>query len=744
MPVREGSTTGCGGLRTASLRTGGSGFASSRTHNNMRPARTSPILIAALIGACGQAPEKAEHTMEPTTTDALLQPSTLPFHAPAFNTFKDADFRPAILEGMKRHLAEIDAIANSTDTPTFENTIVALEKSGQELNRASAIFYNLTGSATNDSLQAVKAELAPKLAAHADAITLNGRLFARIKAVHDQGAGASMDPVDARLLERYYTRFVRAGALLDEAGKEQMKKLNEEEADLTTKFEDNILKERSASAILVDDVKQLDGMSPEGIEAAAAAAKAKGQEGKWLIDLRNTTTQPALAELKDRALRERIMQASLARNSRGNEFDNRKIIARLAQLRAQKAKLLGFPSWAHYVMDDQMAKSPDRALKLMADMAPAAAANAGKEAAKLQAIVDKQGGGFKVAAWDWDLYAEQVRKAEYDLDEAALKPYLEFETVLQNGVFFAANKLFGLSFKERRDLPVYHPDVRVFDIIDTNGTVIGLFYGDYYARDNKNGGAWMSSFIDQSTLLGQQPVITQNCNYVKPAAGQPCLLSWDDVTTLFHEFGHALHGMLSAQKYPKFAGTATATDFVEFPSQVNENWALVPEVFNNYAKHWKTGEVMPAALADKLRKASRFNQGYATTEYLAAALLDLEWHSLGANAPLVTDVEAFEQAALRKYGLDVAQVPPRYRSAYFSHAWTGYAANYYAYLWSEVMDADCFAWFNANGGMTRANGDRFRRTVLSMGGSKPEAELYRDLTGRDPSVEPLLVKRGLK
>lgn len=707
--------------------------------------RTSFHLLGGLLlaTACSQAPETTT-TMDPLADNPLLQPSTLPFKAPAFDKITDAHFRPAILEGMKRHLAEIDAIANSPEAPTFENTIVAMEKSGQDLNRASSVFYNLTGSATNDSLQSIKADLAPKLAAHQDAITLNDKLFDRIKAVYDQRAAMAMEPVDARLLERYYTRFVRAGALLDAAGKEQLKKMNEEEANLTTRFEDNILKERTASAIVVEDVKQLDGMSTEAIDAAAAAAKAKGQEGKWLIDLRNTTTQPALADLKDRSLRERIMKASLARNSRGNEFDNKPIIARLAQLRAQKAKLLGFPTWAHYVMDDQMAKSPDQAMKLLSGMAPAAAANARKEAAKLQAIVDKQGGGFQVEAWDWDLYAEQVRKAEYDLDESAVKPYLEFETVLQNGVFFAANKLFGLSFKERKDMPVYHPDVRVFDIIDTNGTVIGLFYGDYYARDNKNGGAWMSSFVDQSTLLEQQPVITQNCNYVKPAAGQPCLLSWDDVTTLFHEFGHALHGMLSAQKYPKFAGTNTSTDFVEFPSQVNENWALVPEVLNNYAKHWKTGDVMPKELSDKLRKASRFNQGYATTEYLAAALLDLEWHSLPADAPLVTDVDAFEKAALQKYGLDVAQVPPRYRSCYFSHAWTGYAANYYAYLWSEVMDADAYAWFNANGGMTRANGDKFRAAVLSQGGSKPEAELYRDLTGRDPSVEPLLVKRGLK
>jgi len=712
----------------------------------MHMLRTNLVALSALLlmAGCDQSSEPAKTTMETTTVNPLLQPSALPFQAPAFDKIKDSDFRPAILEGMKRHLAEIDSIASSTEAPTFENTIVAMEKSGKDLSRASSIFYNLTGSATNDSLQAIKESLAPKLAAHGDAITLNGKLFQRIKAVYDNRAAMTMEPVDARLLERYYQRFVRAGALLDDVGKEQMKKLNEEEANLTTKFEDNILKDRSASAIIVDDVKQLDGMPQEAIDAAAAAAKAKGQEGKWLIDLRNTTSQPALSELKDRATRERVFKASVARNGHGGEFDNRTIIARLAQLRAQKAKLLGFPSWAHFVMDDQMAKSPDRALKLMADMAPAAAANAKKEAAKLQELVDKQGGGFTVAAWDWDLYAEQVRKAEYDLDEAAVKPYLEFETVLQNGVFFAAHELFGLSFKERKDLPVYHPDVRVFDIIDTNGTVMGLFYGDYYARDNKNGGAWMSSFVDQSSLLGQRPVITQNCNYVKPAAGQPCLLSWDDVTTLFHEFGHALHGMLSDQKYPKFSGTATATDFVEFPSQVNENWAMVPHVFNNYAKHYKTGEVMPEVLSEKLRKASKFNQGYMTTEYLAAALLDLEWHSLSADAPLVTDVDAFEKAALQKYGLDIAMVPPRYRSCYFSHAWTGYAANYYAYLWSEVMDADAYAWFNENGGLTRANGNKFRAAILSQGGSKPEDQLYRDLTGRDPRVEPLLVKRGLK
>jgi peptidyl-dipeptidase Dcp len=704
----------------------------------------SALGVISMVAACSPAPETVPSDMETAIANPLSTPSSLPFHAPPFDRITDAHFRPAIEAGMKKHLEEIAAIAGNTEAPTFENTVVALEKAGQDLGRASSVFYNLTGSATNDTLQAIKTDLAPKLAAHGDAITLNSALFARIKALYDQRSTLGLDPVSDRLLDRYYTRFVRAGALLDDAAKADLMKLNEEEANLTTKFEENILKERSASAILVDDVEQLEGFTPEAIDAAALAAKEKGSEGKWLIDLRNTTTQPALADLKDRALRERILKASATRNGRGGDHDNRSIIARLAQLRAQKAKILGFPNWGAYVMDDQMAKEPKRAMELLSGMAPAAAKNARAEAAKLQALVDKQGGGFQVEAWDWDFYAEQVRKAEYDLDEAAVKPYLEFETVLQNGVFFAANELFGLSFKERNDLPVYHSDVRVFDIIDTTGTVIGLFYGDYYARDNKQGGAWMSTFVDQSTLLDQQPVITQNCNYVKPAAGQPCLLSWDDVTTLFHEFGHALHGMLSAQKYPKFSGTATATDFVEFPSQVNENWAMVPKVFNNFAKHYKTGEVMPAALSDKLRKASKFNQGYATTEYLAAALLDLEWHSLSADAPLVTDVDAFEQAALKKYGLDLAQVPPRYRSCYFSHSWTGYAANYYAYIWSEVMDADAYAWFNENGGMTRENGTKFRAAILSQGGSKPEAQMYRDLTGRDPQVEPLLVKRGLK
>ncbi|MBK8226844.1 MAG: M3 family metallopeptidase [Flavobacteriales bacterium] len=682
-------------------------------------------------------------------TNPLLQTSQLPFQAPPFDRISDDQFRPALAEGMKRHRAEVNLIANCEEPPSFENTIVALERAGQDLSRASSVFYNLVGCATNEVLQAVKADMAPKLATHYDAIALNERLFTRIKRLRDSMESLQLDAVDVRLLDRCYTRFVRAGALLDAAGKERMTELNEEEARLVARFEENILKERMASAVLVDDARLLDGLSGEAIEAAALAAKEKGHEGRWLIDLRNTTTQPVLAELNDRALRERILKASLARNSRGNAWDNRAIIARLAQLRAQKAQLLGFASWAHYVMDDQMAKEPANAMELMGRLAPAAVANARQEAGKLQAMMDAEpgmngSGPRRLAAWDWDYYAEQVRKAEYDFDEAAVKPYLEFDRVLHDGVFFAANALFGLSFKERKDLPVYHEDVRVFDIVDADGSVIGLIYGDFYARDHKNGGAWMSTFVDQSTLLGQQPVITQVCNYTKPAAGQPCLLSWDDVITLFHEFGHGLHGMLSAQKYPRFSGTATSTDFVEFPSQVNENWALDPKVLARYARHHRTGEPMPADLADKLRKARTFNQGYRTTEYLAAAIIDLAWHGLTADAPLVEDVDAFEHAALSKHGLDLEQVPPRYRSCYFSHAWTGYAANYYAYLWSEVMDADGFAWFMENGGLTRANGERLRATVLSQGGSKPEAQLYRDFTGRDPRVEPLLEKRGMR
>ncbi len=723
----------------------------------MKPSLLSlAVLPAVLAIACGGPEAPADKPVKTATMNPLAAKSTLVFQAPVFDKLKDTDYEPAIEAGMKKQLEEVKAIIGNEEAPNFENTIVAMERTGVDLARATKIFFGLTGSATNDSLQAIKARVVPKLTAHGDAITMNAALFSRIKAVYDNRAAMSMLPEDARLLERYYTRFVRAGALLDEQAQNELKRLNEEEANLQTKFQDNILKARSAAGVVVDKKEELEGLSEEDI--AAAADKAKGKEGRYLIEIVNTTTQPSLGSLKDRAVRERIFKASVSRNAIG-DTDNRPIVVRLAQLRAQKAKLLGFPNWAAYVMDDQMAKTPEAALKLLAGLAPAAARNAKEEAAKLETMmmhdvkalgVNKSTGllpngeKFELKPWDWDYYSEQVRKAEYDLDEAAMKPYFNFDSVLVNGVFYAANELYGLSFKERHDLPVYHPDVRVFDIIDTGGTVIGLFYGDYYARDNKNGGAWMDSFLDQGTLLGQQPVITQNCNYVKPAAGQPCLLSFDDVTTLFHEFGHALHGMLSRQKYPLFAGTATTTDFVEFPSQINEACATDPKVLAHYAKHYKTGEPMPASLIAKMKNARRFNQGYMTSEYLAAALLDIEWHMLSADAPLVTDVQAFEDAALKKYGLLNPQVPPRYKTCYFSHIWGGgYNANYYAYMWSEVLDADGCAWFAENGGFTRTNGMHFRSTVLSQGGSKEGAQLFRDFAGRDARLEPLLERRGL-
>ena len=702
------------------------------------------LLLPMIFVSCGdgRVPETASDNT--TMLDPLAAASELPFHAPPFDRLNESHYKPAIIAGMAKQLAEVETITNHASPASFANTIEAMELTGTDLTRATKIFFNLTSSATTDSLQAIKADLAPQLTAHTDAITLNSALFQRIKAVHDQRTSSGLDPVQVRLVERYFQRFVRSGALLSEADKERLKKLNEEESNLNTQFQDNLLKGRTAAAVLVDTPEQLKGLSDEAIAAAAAAAKAKGKDGKYLVDILNTTAQPVLASLTDRTLRERIHNASIARNSEG-AADNKPLVARIAQLRAQKARLFGFPNWAAYVMDDQMAKTPEAALKLLDGLAPAAANNAKKEAEKLQALVDRQKGGFSLEPWDWAFYSEQVRKATFDLDEADLKPYFEFGTVLQNGVFFAAEQLYGLSFKERKDLPVYHPDVRVFDIIDTGGVVIGLFYGDYYARDNKNGGAWMDSFVDQSDLLGQQPVITQNCNYVKPAPGQPCLLSFDDVTTLFHEFGHALHGMLSRQKYPLFSGTATSTDFVEFPSQINEHWATEARTLANYAKHYKTGEPMPAALVAKLHASDTFNQGYMTSEYLAAAFIDIEWHLLSADAPLVSDVDAFEKAALEKHGLQNALVPPRYKTCYFSHIWGGgYAANYYAYMWSEVLDADGCAWFDEHGGMTRANGMHFRSTVLSQGGSKDSGQLYRDFTGRDARLEPLLVRRGLK
>ncbi|HKE49853.1 MAG TPA: peptidyl-dipeptidase Dcp [Rhodanobacteraceae bacterium] len=669
--------------------------------------------------------------------------STLPFHAPRFDKIKMADYAPAFEEGMRVHLAEMQAIADDPAKPTFDNTIEKAERSGALLTRVAKVFFALAQSNTNEDIQKLQGEMAPKLAAHQDEIALNPKLFARVKALYDARDGLK-DPEQKRLVERYYQNFVRAGALLNDADKVTLRKLNEEESKLTTDFQTKLLAATNGAALVVDDKKQLDGFSDADVAAAAEAAKTRKLDGKWVVVLQNTTQQPAQVTLKDRATREKLFEASTHRADRGDANDTREIIQRLAKLRAERAELLGFKNYAAYSLDDQMAKSPENAIKLMTDMVPAATAKAAGEQGDMQALVDKQKGGFKIAPWDWQFYAEQVRKAQFDLDESQIKPYFELDNVLKNGVFFAANKLYGLTFKERKDIPVYQPDVRVFEVFDADGKSLALWYADYFKRDSKSGGAWMDSFVDQSGLLGAKPVVFNVCNFTKPVAGQPALLSFGDVTTMFHEFGHALHGMLSNVKYPTLAGTNVPRDFVEFPSQFNEHWALEPSVFANYAKHYKTGAPMPDALVEKIKKSHTFNQGFETTEYLAAALLDMSWHSLAADAPK-QDVEKFEKESLKKYNIDVPAVPPRYRTPYFAHIWGGgYSAGYYAYLWSEVLDDDAYAWFKEHGGLSRENGQRFREMILSRGSTQDMAELYRAFRGRDPSVEPLLEERGLK
>lgn len=717
----------------------------------------SRSLIAAAIllvlAACSApAPESAtappaattETAKEPDRVNPLLTASTLPLQAPPFDKILDTDYQPAIEQGMREHLVEIRTIADSSDAPTFTNTIEALERSGRLLSRAARIFGALAQSNTNETLQAAQVALAPKLAEHSDAIHLDPKLFARVKAIHDTRDSAGLDAQQVFLVGETYRNFVRAGAQLSSEDQTTLRALNKEESTLSTDFQNKLLAASNAGSVVVDDVSRLDGLGDGGIDAAAAAARENKQDGKWLLALQNTTQQPVLGTLKDRALRLQVLEASEKRASRGDGNDTRAIAQRLAKLRAERATLLGYPTYSAYSLADQMAKAPEAAIKFMTDMVPAATAKARGEAARIQTLIDAQKGGFTVSAADWDFYADQVRKAEYDLDDSQIKPYFELDRVLNDGVFFAANQLYGLTFKERKDLPVYHPDVRVFDVFDADGKQLALFYGDFFARPSKGGGAWMDVFVEQDGLAGTLPVVYNVCNYTKPADGKPALLSFDDVTTTFHEFGHALHGMFSNVKYPSIAGTNVPRDFVEFPSQINEHWALDPKVFANYAKHVDTGEPMPQALVDKIVKARAFNQGYATTEYLAAALLDMAWHTLAADAPL-QDADAFEAEALKRFNVDLAAVPPRYRTPYFAHIWGGgYSAGYYAYLWSEVLDHDAYQWFVENGGMTRANGQVFRDKILSRGGSEELGAMYEAFRGKQPSVEPLLKHRGLK
>lgn len=715
----------------------------------LRPLLLSSAIALALV-ACGDrtAPESTMTATETATAapaeNALMTASTLPFQAPPFDRLKDADYQPAIEEGMHQHLAEIRAIVDNPEAPTFENTIEAMERSGELLTRSANVFFMLTGANTNATLQAAEEALAPKLAEHSDAIYLDPALFARVKTLFDQRATLGLTPEQATVLEHTHDGFVRAGALLSDADKAELRALNSESSTLSTAFGNKLLAASNAGGVFVTDVAELDGLDEGAIAVAADAAKAAGKEGQWLLSLQNTTQQPVLASLKNRALRERVLAASTGRAEKGDANDTRATIQRLAEIRARQAQLLGFPNYAAYSIADQMAKTPEAALKLLTDTVPAATARARAELAKIQGVVDAQNGGFTAGAADWDFYAEQVRKAEFDLDEAQIKPYFELDRVLKDGVFFAANQLYGITATERTDIPVYHPDVRVFDIKDEDGTQIALFYLDPFKRDSKQGGAWMGNFVEQNGLTGTIPVVYNVENFTKPAAGQPALLSFDDVTTLFHEFGHALHGFFSKTKYPSVAGTNTPRDFVEFPSQFNEHWALDPKVFANYAKHYQTGEAMPQELVDKIVTARTFNQGYATTEYLSAALLDLAWHTLPAGEAR-QDVDAFEKQALETYKVDLAAVPPRYRTSYFSHIWGGgYAAGYYAYFGAEVLDHDAFQWFRENGGLTRENGQIFRDRILSIGHSRDLAVAYREFRGKEPSVEPLLDHRGLK
>jgi peptidyl-dipeptidase Dcp len=673
----------------------------------------------------------------------LLSKSALPFHAPQFDQIKDADFLPALEAGIKEARTEIESIANNPAAPTFDNTIDALERSGQLLTRVQMIFNGLTGANTNEALEKIQEEEAPKLAALQSDMFLNQKLFTRVETVYAARQALKLGAEAQRLVEWYHQHFILAGAKLSGADRTAFGKFAQEDATLSTKFINQLLAAAKAGALVVDSPAALAGLSPAEIDAAAQAAKGRGLDGKWLVALQNTTQQPPLLSLENRDTRQRLFDASWSRAEHGDANDTRATIARLAQLRAQQAALLGFPSYAAWKLQDQMAKTPAAVDEFLGKLAPAATARARREAADLQALIDRQQGGFQLEPWDWNRYAEQIRKTKYDLDESQIKPYFELDRVLVDGVFYAAHQLYGLSFKERKDLPVYEKDVRVFEVSDVSGAPLALFYADYFKRDNKNGGAWMDNFVGQSKLLETKPVVYNVANFDKPAPGQPVLLTSDDVTTMFHEFGHALHGFFADQRYPTLSGTSVARDFVEFPSQFNEHWAFNPEVLAHYARHYQTGEKMPQALADKIRAAHDFNAGYNMTELIAAALLDMQWHSLDPKAPL-QDVDAFEKAALARTHVDLPQVPPRYRSSYFLHIWgNGYAAGYYAYLWTQMLADDCAAWFDAHGGLTRANGDRFRQLILSRGNTVDYGAMFREFTGHDPQIEPMIKNRGL-
>jgi len=678
-----------------------------------------------------------------TPPNPFASPSSLPYQAPRFDLIRDSHYQPAFEAGMKQQIAEIDAIAGNRAAPSFDNTIVALERSGRMLDRVNNTFFSVVQANTNPALDKVQTMMAPKLAAHMDAIFLNPGLFARVKSLYDRRQSLKLDGEGLQTLTLYYRQFVHAGANLNDAGKTRLKAINSRAASLETSFQQKLVAGAKAGALVLDNKAQLAGLTPEEIASAEAAAKARGLKGKYVLPLQNTTQQPLLTSLSDRAVRERLYNNSWTRTEKGDANDTRAIIQQLAVLRAEKAKLLGYANYAAYVLYDQMAGSSEAVQKFIAQLVPATRAKAAEEARLIQAAIDKEGKPFALKPWDWQRYAEKVRKERYDLDEAALKPYFEVNKVLKDGVLYAATRLYGITFKRRTDIPVYHPDVMVFEVFDHDGSKLGLMYFDLWKRDNKTGGAWMSNYVGQSKLFGTRPVIYNVGNFTKPAPGQPALISFDDVTTMFHEFGHALHGLFANQTYPLLSGTNVARDFVEFPSQFNEHWALHSDILKNYAVNYKTGATIPQALVDKIKKSQTWGQGYSLGELLAASQLDMQWHSLPPGSPK-QDVDAFETRALKVTGTDFPNVPPRYRSSYFLHIWAnGYASGYYAYQWTVMLDTNAYAWFNAHGGLTRANGQRFRDLILSKGHTMDYGPMFRAFYGKDPEIGPMLEHRGL-
>lgn len=669
--------------------------------------------------------------------------SLLPYQAPPFDLITDQHYRPAFDEAMRIKREEIVQIAQNLATPDFTNTLLALEQSGEMLRRVTAVFFAMTSAHTNDYLQQLDEEFSSELAELADDIRLNDALFARIDTVYQSRHYSGLSGESIRLTEVIWQEFMLAGARLGDEQKAQLKALNKEAARLTSQFNNRLLAANKAAALVLDDVSQLKGLSEDEIAVAASTASSRGLDGQWVIPLLNTTQQPALAVLESRDTREALFHAAWERTQQGDDNDTRELVLRLAHLRAEQSKLLGFNNYASWKIADQMAKTPQAALGFMRDIVPAARGRAEREQADIQQVIDEQQGGFTARAWDWNYYAAQVRREKYDLDENAIKPYFELNSVLTRGVFLAASRLFGIRFEERFDIPRYHDDVRVWEIFDKDGRGLALFYGDYFARESKSGGAWMGNFVEQSTLLATQPVIYNVCNYQQPAAGKPALISWDDVITLFHEFGHTLHGLFASSRYASLSGTNTPRDFVEFPSQLNEHWASHPEVFTHYARHYQTDEPMPEALREKLFRSAQFNKGYDMTELLSAALLDMNWHSVKAGEA-IKDVTWFETATLARENLLLEAVPPRYRSGYFAHIFGGgYAAGYYAYLWTQMLADDGYQWFVEQGGLNEENGQRFREAILSQGNSRDLAQLYRDWRGHDPKIEPMLKNRGL-